>query len=167
MGARITSAAHAEEFVRWAKFAPRGLRGMNSSGRDSNYTHKPQAQFAADSNREQIVSIQIETLSALDEIDAICALPDVDLLFVGPSDLSQELGILGQFDSPKLWEAIAAVSVACKKHGKHWGTVTPNTQYADKAVEHGCKMLSFGSDVFCLRRGIDAMKATFANQFGT
>ncbi len=65
MGARITSAAHAEEFVRWAKFAPRGLRGMNSSGRDSNYTHKSQAQFAADSNREQLVSIQIETLGAL------------------------------------------------------------------------------------------------------
>ena len=165
MGARITSAEHAEEFVRWAKFAPRGLRGMNSSGRDSNYTHKTQAQFAADSNREQLVSIQIETLSALDEVDAIAALPDVDLLFVGPSDLSQELGVLGQFDNAKLWEAIARVNAACKKHGKHWGTVTPNTQYADRAVEHGCKMLSFGSDVFCLRRGIEAMKSSFANQF--
>jgi 2-dehydro-3-deoxyglucarate aldolase/4-hydroxy-2-oxoheptanedioate aldolase len=166
MGARITSAAHAEEFVRWAKFAPRGLRGMNSSGRDSHYTYKPQAQFAADSNREQLVSIQIETLSALNEIDAICALPDVDLLFVGPSDLSQELGILGQFDNPRLWEAIAAVNAACRKHGKHWGTVTPSPQYADRAIEHGVKMLSFGSDVFCLRRGIEAVKATFANQFG-
>lgn len=166
MGARIVSAAHAEEFVRWAKFAPRGMRGMNSSGRDSNYTHKMQGQFAVDSNRDNLVSIQIETLGALKEIDAIAALPDADLLFVGPSDLSQELGVLGQFDSPKLWDAIAAVSAACKKHGKHWGTVTPNTQYADKAVEHGCKMLSFGSEVFCLRRGIEAMKVSFANQFG-
>jgi 2-dehydro-3-deoxyglucarate aldolase/4-hydroxy-2-oxoheptanedioate aldolase len=139
---------------------------MNSSGRDSNYTYKPQAQFAADSNREQLVSIQIETLSALAEIDAIAAIPDVDLLFVGPSDLSQELGVLGQFDSPKLWEAIGAVNAACRKHGKHWGTVTPTTQYADRAVETGCKMLSFGSDVFCLRRGIEAMKAAFARQFG-
>jgi 2-dehydro-3-deoxyglucarate aldolase/4-hydroxy-2-oxoheptanedioate aldolase len=112
------------------------------------------------------VSIQIETLGALTEIDAIAAIPDVDLLFVGPSDLSQELGILGQFDSPKLWEAISAVNAACRKHGKHWGTVTPNTQYADKAVATGCKVLSFGSDVFCLRRGIEAVKSTFVNQFG-
>jgi 2-dehydro-3-deoxyglucarate aldolase/4-hydroxy-2-oxoheptanedioate aldolase len=165
MGARITSAEHAEEFVRWAKFAPRGLRGMNSSGRDALYTHKSQGQFAVDSNREQLVSIQIETLGALKEIDQIAAIDGVDLLFVGPSDLSQELGILGQFDNAKLWEAISAVNAACRKHGKHWGTVTPNTQYADKAIETGCKMLSFGSDVYCLRRGIEATKATFARQF--
>jgi 2-dehydro-3-deoxyglucarate aldolase/4-hydroxy-2-oxoheptanedioate aldolase len=167
MGARITSAAHAEEFVRWAKFAPRGLRGMNASGRDCNYTHKTQQQFAADSNREQLVSIQIETLGAMHDIDAIAAIPDVDLLFVGPSDLSQELGVLGQFDHPKLWEAIAAVNAACRKHGKHWGTVTPNTQYADRSMDNGCKMLSLGGDVFCLRRGIEAVKATFARQFGS
>ncbi len=57
------------------------------------------------------------------------------------------------------------MNAACNKHGKHWGTVTPNPQYADRAVENGCKMLSFGSDVFCLRRGIEAMKTAFSRQF--
>jgi 2-dehydro-3-deoxyglucarate aldolase/4-hydroxy-2-oxoheptanedioate aldolase len=165
MGARIESAAHAEEFVRWSKFAPRGLRGMNSSGRDANYTHKSQAQFAVESNRDHLVAIQIETLGALNEVDEIAAINGVDLLFVGPSDLSQELGILGQWDNEKLWEAIGKVQAACQKHGKHCGTVTPTTGYADRAAENGCRMLSFGSDVFCLRKGIEAVKQMFGNHF--
>ena len=165
MAARIESAAQAEEFVRWSKFAPRGMRGMNSSGRDAHFTHKTQAQFAADANREHLVSIQIETLSALEEVDKIAAIDGVDLLFVGPSDLSQELGILGQWESAKLWEAIGRVDAACRKHGKHWGTVTPNTAYADRAAETGCRMLSFGGDVICLRQGIAAVKQMFGKHF--
>ena len=61
MAARIETAAQAEEFVQWAKFYPRGMRGFNTSGRDAHYTHKSLAQFAEDANREHLVSIQIET----------------------------------------------------------------------------------------------------------
>lgn len=165
MGARIESAEHAREFLRWSKFAPLGLRGMNASGRDARFTHKSQEQFAVDANREQLVAIQIETLGALNDADEIAAIDGVDLLFVGPSDLSQELGIIGQWDNPKLWEAIGRVQAACQKHGKHWATVTPSTSYANRAVETGCRMLSFGSDVFCLRKGIDAVKEMFGNHF--
>lgn len=165
MAARIESAAQAEEFVRWSKFAPRGMRGMNSSGRDAHFTHKSQSQFAVDANRDHLVSIQIETLGALNQVDEIAAIDGVDLLFVGPSDLSQELGVMAQWDSPKLWEGIERVSKACKKHGKHWGTVTPNSAYADRAAETSCKMLSFGSDVMCLKLGIAATKQMFGKHF--
>ena len=78
MGAQIQSAEHAEEFVRWCKFAPRGNRGFNTSGRDALYTHKPPAQFAEDSNRDCFVAIQIETLGALSDADAIAAIDGVD-----------------------------------------------------------------------------------------
>ena len=60
MAAQIKSAVHAEQFVTWAKFAPRGLRGLNTSGRDASYTHKSQQQFATDANRDQFLAIQIE-----------------------------------------------------------------------------------------------------------
>src|SRR5438552_14860005 len=119
MAARIESAAHAEEFVQWAKFAPRGNRGMNTSGRDARYTHKTPAQFATDSNREQLVAIQIETARALDEADQIAGIDGVDLLFVGPSDLSQALGVLGQINHEKVWEGYRRVAAACHQHGKH------------------------------------------------
>ena len=64
MAARLSSAAEAEEFVGWCKFAPRGNRGLNSSGFDARYTFKPLPEFTEDANREGLVAIQIETLGA-------------------------------------------------------------------------------------------------------
>ncbi|MBS0209556.1 MAG: host specificity protein [Planctomycetes bacterium] len=165
MAAQIQSAAHAEQFVQWAKFAPRGLRGLNTQGRDANYTHKPPIQFAADANRENFVAIQIETLGSLDEVEQIAALADVDLLFVGPSDLSQALGVLGQFDHPKLWEGIERIARACKAHGKHWGTVPADPKFADRCYELGCRMVSIAPDVRALRLGIDAAKTAYGSLF--
>lgn len=165
MAARIESAEQAEEFVGWCKFAPRGSRGLNSSGRDANYTHKPTPQFATDSNRDHFVSIQIEMLGALNDAEKIAAIDGVDLLFVGPNDLSQSLGILGQLGHEQLWQAIERVAAACRRHGKHWGIVPPSPELAERAVEMGCRMLTIGNDVMCLRRGIDAVKTMYAKRF--
>ena len=84
MAAQIHSAEHAEEYVKWTKFAPRGTRGLNLSGRDADYTLKTAPQFIEDSNRDHFVAIQIETLGSLEEADAIAAIDGVDLLFIGP-----------------------------------------------------------------------------------
>ena len=166
MAARIESAAQAEEFVQWAKFAPRGMRGINTSGRDAHYTHKTPGEFAEAANREQMVAIQIETLGALEDVDAIAAIDGVDLLFVGPSDLSQAMGHIGQLDHPKVWEAIDRVWSACQAHGKHWGTVPAGPDYAQRAVDKGCRMLFFGGDVLCLRLGIQKVREMYADMFG-
>lgn len=165
MAAQIASADHAGEFVRWTKFAPRGLRGFNTSGRDALYTHKPPARFAEDANRDSFVAIQIETLGALNDADAIAAVDGVDMLFVGPADLSQSLGCVGQYEHEKVWEAIDRVAAACRKHGKHWGTLPASPQFADKSVERGCRMLTLGNDVLSMRRGIEAIRASFSKHF--
>lgn len=165
MAAQIHSADHAEEFVKWAKFAPRGARGLNISGRDADYTHKGAAQFIEDANRENFLAIQIETLGSVEDADKIAAIDGVDLLFVGPSDLSLSLGVVGQFHSDKLWEAIDRVAEACRNHGKAWGAVVPDAKFADRAVENGCRMPTMGNDVMVMRRGIEAIKAAYSNQF--
>jgi 2-dehydro-3-deoxyglucarate aldolase/4-hydroxy-2-oxoheptanedioate aldolase len=165
MAAQIHSAAHAEQFVTWAKFAPRGMRGMNTSGRDADYTHKSQAQFAESANRDHLVAIQIETLGAMNEASAIAALDGVDVLFVGPADLSQALGVLGQPNHGRVWEAIDQVAAACRKHGKHWGTVPVDSEFAERAYEKGCRMLSLSADVGTMRRGIEATKNAYATLF--
>jgi len=165
MAAQITSAEHAEQFVRWAKFAPRGCRGMNNAGRDADYTHKPQDKFAAESNRDHFLAIQIETLGALEQADEIAAIDGVDLLFVGPSDLSQAMGLLGQFNHPKLHEGLDRVAAACRRHGKHWGTVAPTKEYTQMCYDKGCRMLSLGADVVAVRQGIEVAKTNFRNLF--
>ncbi len=165
MAARIESAEHAEEFLQWVKFGPRGNRGLNTSGFDAEYGGKTLPQLAADSNRDSFVAIQIETLGALEQADAIAAIEGVDLLFVGPSDLSQVLGVLGQWEHEKLWSAYERVAAACKKHGKNWGTIAVNPKFAERTYEMGCRMLSFGIDAVILRRGVEATKTAFKELF--
>lgn len=166
LAAQVHSADQAEEFVRWSKFAPRGMRGMNTGGRDAHYTHKSQPQFAADANRDHYVGIQIETLGALEAADAIAAIDGVDFLFVGPSDLSQALGHLGQLGHPQVWEGIERVSAACRRHGKTWGTVPADPAYAERCVGLGCRMLILGGDILCLRQGIEAIRTAYGAIFG-
>lgn len=165
MAAQVGSAAEAEKFVTWAKFAPRGMRGLNTQGADANFTHKTQAELARDANRDHFVAIQIETLGALEQADEIAALADVDLLFIGPADLSQALGVLGQPEHESVWAAIDRVAQACKRHGKAWGIVPAGPSYADRCVEKGCRMVTFGSDIMAMRLGVQAVKTMYASQF--
>jgi 4-hydroxy-2-oxoheptanedioate aldolase len=167
MAAQVTSAAEAEKFVTWAKFAPRGMRGLNTQGADAHFTHKSQLELARDANRDHFVAIQIETLGSLEEADEIAAIDGVDLLFIGPADLSQALGVLGQLDHAKVWVAIEKVAQACRAHGKGWGIVPAGAAYADRCASLGCRMLTFGSDVMAMRLGVQALKTMYASQFAS
>jgi 2-dehydro-3-deoxyglucarate aldolase/4-hydroxy-2-oxoheptanedioate aldolase len=165
MAARLNSAAEAEEFVSWCKFAPRGNRGLNSSGFDARYTFKPLVEFTREANREGFVAIQIETLGALEEVDEIAAIDGVDMLFLGPADMSQAFGCTGQVNHEKVWEAIEAISTACRRHGKPWGTVPAGPDYATRCVEKGCRMLTLASETLALRRGVEALKEWYGGFF--
>ncbi len=165
MGAQITSAEHAEEFVQWSKFGPRGWRGMNTSGFDAQYTFLQQKEFAEKANREHFVAIQIETLGAVKDAEKIAAIDGVDLLFLGPADLSQALGVQGEKNHAKVWEVYDHVAAACKKHGKHWGTVPADPAFAVRCYDMGCRMLSLGADVFSMRLGVQALKGMHEKLF--
>jgi 2-dehydro-3-deoxyglucarate aldolase/4-hydroxy-2-oxoheptanedioate aldolase len=165
MGAQIYTAEQAREFASWAKFAPRGTRGLNTGGRDGDYSHKPAAQLVEDANRNSFVAIQIETAKSVEQVDDIAAIESVDLLFVGPADLSLALGVVGDFHHDKLWEAIQCVAAACQKHGKGWGCVVPDPKFAERAVTHGCRMTTIGNDPITLKRGIEALQSSYSALF--
>jgi 2-dehydro-3-deoxyglucarate aldolase/4-hydroxy-2-oxoheptanedioate aldolase len=162
MAAQITSADHAEEFVRWAKFAPRGRRGLNPLGYDGGYGSVPLAEFAERANRDTFVAIQIETAQAVEDVDAIAAVDGVDLLFVGPSDLSQALGVIGDFTGPESMDAVDRVAAACRSHGKQWGAVTPSPEYAATLIEKGCTLISLANDVKLVTSGLASLKADYS-----
>lgn len=154
MAAQIHSAEQAAEFVRWAKFHPEGTRGLNNGGYDGRFGMLPLATFARGANQDIFVAIQIETRGSLDEVDAIAALPGVDLLFVGPADLSQALGVTGELFHPDCLAAIDAVAAACKKHHKHWGAVSIGNDHARMMLEKGCTLLSPTNDVRLLQSAL-------------
>ena len=162
MAAQITSADQAEEFVRWAKFAPRGHRGLNPLGYDGRFGTVPLAEFAERANRESFVAVQIETAQAVDEVDAIAAVDGVDLLFVGPSDLSQAMGVTGDFMHERCLAAVDRVAAGCRANGKHWAAVTPTPEYAALLIEKGCTMISPTNDVKLVTAGLGAVKEKFS-----
>ena len=165
MAAQIRSAEHAEEFMRWAKFTPRGLRGLNGGGYDGGFGTRSLPDFIERANRESFVAIQIETLGALDECDAIAAIDGVDLLFVGPADLSQALGVTGDFFHPDCLAAVDRVAAACRNHGKTWGAVTASPEHARVLADKGCTMLSAINDVRLANAGIAAMLEQYQDLF--
>jgi len=165
MAAQVFSAGQAEQIVRWSKFAPRGQRGLNTGGVDGRFATIPPKEFCEKSNRDTFVAIQIETCQSVDEVDDIAAIDGVDLLFVGPSDLSQSLGVTGDFFHPDCLAAIDRVAAACRKHGKSWGAVTVSPQHAEMMYEKGCRMISPTSDSKVINSGIAAVKSQYATLF--
>ena len=165
MAAQVFTAAQAEEFVKWSKFAPRGFRGLNTGGWDARFTTIPAAEFTRKANEESLVLIQIETLQSVEECEAIAAIDGVDALFVGPADLSQSLGVTGQFFHEKCLAAIDRVSAACRNTGKQWAAVAFNPQHAEMLVEKGCRMVSPTNDTRIVVAGIAAAKKDFAKFF--
>jgi 2-keto-3-deoxy-L-rhamnonate aldolase RhmA len=155
----------AAEFTSWAKFPPQGIRGMNTGGADCGYTTRPANEFFEQSNSENFLAIQIETLGSLEHANEIAALNGVDQLFVGPSDLSIALQVYPDFHSEKLWEAVAEVAAACKKYGKSWGAVAPDPAWAERAADLGCQLISMSNEVIALKLGVDSVKGKFFGRF--
>jgi len=165
MAAQVRSARQAEDVLTWAKFAPRGLRGVNGLGRDGGFGTTPFADYLGHANDDTFVAIQIEHVEAVAEVERIAALPDVDVLFIGPADLAQSMGLPGAWDHPRLWAAIERVAAAARTAHTHWAILPPNPAYARRCVDLGCRMLSLGFDVWALARGIRAFQVDYEEFF--
>jgi 2-dehydro-3-deoxyglucarate aldolase/4-hydroxy-2-oxoheptanedioate aldolase len=167
MAAQVRSAREAEQVVHWAKFHPRGLRGVNGTGVDGGYGTLPFAEYSRRANATTFVAIQIEHADAVAEVEQIAAIPDVDVLFVGPADLSQSMGLPGEWEHPQVWQAIERVARAAAAHGCKWAILPPNPAYAGRCVELGCRMLSLGIDVWAVQRGLKSFASEYAQFFGS
>jgi 2-keto-3-deoxy-L-rhamnonate aldolase RhmA len=111
----ITGAEAAREAVKAVRYPPAGERGMAGASRASNYGKVPLKEHIASSNREISLAVMIEDLHALDQIDEIAAVEGLDIIAVGPSDMSRALGVSGERDHPLLGAAIERVRKALAK----------------------------------------------------
>ena len=158
MFSMVKSVEEVERAVQWAKFWPRGERGLNGGNRDGRYGLAPLAEYMAAANADLFVGVQIETAGALAALAEIAAVPDVDLLFVGPSDLSQVLGVPGQFDHPRCLAAIENLARVCAQAGKPWGVFSRGPEYAARMRELGCQLIVLTSDLQAVHTGIRSAK---------
>ncbi len=152
----IHNASEASEAVKMMYYPPKGSRGMAKLVRANGFGSN--ANEYNDHLSENLVGIvQIETVEALKDVDKIAAAPDVDVLFVGPADLSLALGVFGQLDHPLYQQAIKDVAIAAKKHGKATGVLLLDIKEQDMYYQLGYRFLACGGDMAFVVKGAAEM----------
>ena len=115
---RIETVAEAERFSRACRFPPRGQRSQLAAVPQYGMRPMPARELNPLLDNSVIVQVLLETPDAIAQADQIAGVPGVDMIVIGANDLCAELGIAGDFTSPRLRQAIAAAGRACRKHGK-------------------------------------------------
>jgi 4-hydroxy-2-oxoheptanedioate aldolase len=149
---RINNLHEAKQVVSALRYPPEGKRGVakmiRATGFGQNFDD-----YYREANENILGVIQIETTDALAHLDEIAALDGVDVLFVGPADLSMALGIFGQFDHPRFREALTATQDAARKAGKTTGILLFNPEDYPAYQEMGFRMIACGADATFVANG--------------
>jgi 4-hydroxy-2-oxoheptanedioate aldolase len=145
----IRTADEAEAVVRHAKFPPHGDRSAGGPLPQTQFRSFPVAESNEVMNEATTVVVMMETKAALGNVEAIAAVPGVDMLFIGTNDLCCELGIAGQFEHAMVRDAYKRTIAACRKHGKHVGVggLAGKPDLVAEFVAQGARYVSTGSDL--------------------
>lgn len=159
---QVTTAEEADRAVRFAKYAPRGERGVCRFVRAARYSATPGAEYFPRAN-EAMVILQLEGVKAVENLDAILAVDGVDIIFVGPYDLSQSLGVTGQTTHPKVVEEMRRIVRRAKERGVVTGTFTDSEETMRMWMEAGVHYISYSVDVGIFREACHGLKQSFTN----
>ncbi|MBP6332966.1 MAG: 4-hydroxy-2-oxovalerate aldolase [Aminivibrio sp.] len=143
---QVNSPETAENVVRSAKYFPKGDRGACLT-RSSRYGFVPGvAEYFEEANRETLVIVHCENRQGLECLDGIAAVDGVDVVFVGPYDLSQSFGIPGQIYHPVMVDAVARALAAAKRAGKPAGIFVGSVEEAKARIEQGFSYIAYSTD---------------------
>jgi 2-dehydro-3-deoxyglucarate aldolase/4-hydroxy-2-oxoheptanedioate aldolase len=141
---RMDTVEQVTEAIRHLRYPPAGDRGVATYNRACRFGLDPAALDRA--NDEVLVVVQIESRAAVDAVDEIAAVDGVDVLFIGPRDLSHDLGVPGDVNAPVFAEAADKVVAAAKRHGKAAGLLVNDGAAAAARLAQGFSFVGIGSD---------------------
>ncbi|NLX04868.1 MAG: aldolase [Phycisphaerae bacterium] len=158
----VSSAERARQVVEHAKFPPLGNRGLETINADADFGLLPLDQYLKSANDETFIVAQIEDTEAVERVDEIAAVKGLDVLFVGPADLSLSLGLPGQMTHPRVFEAVQRVARACRQNGIACGTSGINPDYTRKLFDAGVRYFTGASDYRGVVSGFREAQQTYA-----
>jgi 4-hydroxy-2-oxoheptanedioate aldolase len=159
---RCETADEAAEVVRWAKFAPQGQRGIDGANPDAPYCFMPLGDYIKLANEHTLLVVQVESPGALENADAIARVPGVDVLMLGPADLSVLAGVPFDYKHPLIEGAYRRVAAAAASAGKWWGTTSPSPEHTQMLLGLGAKFICHGADIFMVKQGFERIQALYA-----
>lgn len=143
---QISTKEDALRAVQAAKFSPAGERGVCRFVRAAKYSSKDRKDYFADAN-ECLVILQIEGLEGIQNLDAIVEVEGIDVIFIGPYDLSASVGVVGDIDNPLVEEKMLEIIQKCKEKNIIVGTFTDTIQNARKWRDCGVQYIAHSVDV--------------------
>ena len=145
----IQNAKEARDIVQACLYAPKGHRSAFGSGPQLGYAAIPQAEVCKIINEETVLMAMIETPEAVENAEEIAAVEGIDVLHIGASDLSTEMGIPGQYSSERMRAAFEKVAGAAHRHGKQMGVggVRQDFEFQSWLIKLGMRYLTGGSDI--------------------
>ena len=152
----VQSGEEAKCAVAATRYPPEGVRGVSVAQRSNHYgTVKDYLKII---NDNITVMVQIENRKGIAALDEICAVPGVDGIFIGPSDLAAAYGHLGNALHPEVQEAMQTVFARAKAHGKPIGILAPAEADARRYIEMGATFIAVGSDLGAFRAATQALR---------
>lgn len=142
---QITTAEEAKRVIKAARYAPEGNRGVCRFVRAAEYSAADRFQYFKEAN-EAVVILQLEGIEAIQNLESILEVEGVDVIFIGPYDLSQSLRVPGQIDHPKVVHEMERIVLKCKEKGIATGTFVDTIENARKWKQLGVKYISYSVD---------------------
>lgn len=144
----INSKKEAERVVQAARFPPIGNRSISGPNAVSGYAPRTAPQLVELLERRTVVAVMIETPEAVEAADSIAAVDGVDMILIGPSDLTAEMGVHGQYENDHFHSAVESVAAACRRHGVALGIAgIKSVDLLNRFVGLGLRFISAGTDV--------------------
>jgi 4-hydroxy-2-oxoheptanedioate aldolase len=144
---QINCKSDALRAVNSAKYSPQGDRGVCRYVRAANYSSTDKFKYFKSANKGTMVIIHIEGVKGINNLDEILSVSGIDVVFIGPYDLSQSLGIPGKVNDSLVVEKMKEVVLKCKQHKIAVGTFADDVQTAKKWISLGVQYMSFSVDV--------------------
>ena len=152
----------ADEIVRITRFHPLGRRPIDGGNADGGYANTPIDEYIKTGNEERFVVIQIEDHEAMAELEDICGVGGIDIIFFGSADYSHSIGKPGMIDCPEVMEAQKRVAKTAGLMNKYAGIVT-SMERLEEVIEQGFRFIVIGGDV----RAININCRTWLEEFNS
>jgi 2-dehydro-3-deoxyglucarate aldolase/4-hydroxy-2-oxoheptanedioate aldolase len=158
----VESAAQAATIVAAAKYPPVGRRGAAFGVAHDDYAGGDIVEKMTSANREGLLIALIETAAGVRNVDEIAAVDGIDVLWLGHFDLTNSMGIPGQFEHPAFKEAVAQIVAAGRRHGKAAGFMAASVAQGRDFMQQGFRVIAYGGDLWiyqtALREGIAGLR---------
>ncbi len=143
----VKTAEDAQKAVRFSCFAPDGERGLCRFVRAAEFSNIPKEQYLKEANQKSLLILQIEGKEGVKNINEIVSVPGIDVIFIGPYDLSQSLGLIGQIWHERVVSEISKVIEICSGFGVAVGVFTDTSEGIKHWSSLGVKYLNYRIDV--------------------